>query len=35
MRKLLEEFPSELKVGLISNIQVGKGELLEWVFDGF
>lgn len=35
LRQLLEEFPSELKVGLISNIQADKGDLLEWVLMAF
>ena len=35
MRKLLEDFPPELEAGLISNIQSGKGELLEWVLMAF
>lgn len=35
LRQLLEEFPNELKAGLISNIQADKGELLEWVLMAF
>lgn len=35
VRQLLEEFPDELNVGLISNLQGGKGELLEWVLMAF
>lgn len=35
MHQLLEEFPGELTVGLISNIQAGKGELLEWALMAF
>ena len=35
MRQLLEDFPNELTVGLISNIQAGKGDLLEWALMAF
>lgn len=35
IRQLLEEFPEGLNVGLISNLQGGKGELLEWVLMAF
>lgn len=35
IRQLLEEFPNEIDVGLISNLQSGKGQLLEWVLMAF
>ncbi|MBY8978144.1 AAA family ATPase [Rhodobacteraceae bacterium NNCM2] len=35
LRQLLEEFPNDLVAGLISNIQPGKGELLEWALMAF
>ena len=35
LRHLLDDFPGELEAGLISNIQAGKGELLEWVLMAF
>ncbi len=35
VRQLLHESPSELITGLISNIQPGKGDLLEWVLMAF
>lgn len=35
LRQLLEEFPAEMEVGLISNLQDGKGELLEWALMAF
>lgn len=31
LRQLLREIPAELEVGLVSNMQPGRGELLEWV----
>ncbi|MEM9010045.1 MAG: AAA family ATPase [Pseudomonadota bacterium] len=31
IRQLLNELPEELTVGLVSNMQAGRGELLEWV----
>lgn len=31
LRKLLSEMPEELEIGLISNMQTGRGELLHWV----
>lgn len=31
LRHLLNEMPEELEVGLISNMQAGRGELLHWV----
>ncbi len=35
VRQLLEEFPEGTRVGLVSNIQAGRGELLEWVLMAF
>ncbi|MEM6933025.1 MAG: AAA family ATPase [Pseudomonadota bacterium] len=35
LRELLEEFPHDLVAGLISNIQPGKGDLLEWALMAF
>ena len=35
VRQLLEEFPEGARIGLVSNIQAGKGELLEWVLMAF
>lgn len=35
LRQLLEEFPEQLRAGLISNIQADKGELLEWALLAF
>jgi type II secretory pathway predicted ATPase ExeA len=35
LRQLLQEFPNELVTGLISNIQPGRGELLEWILMAF
>jgi type II secretory pathway predicted ATPase ExeA len=35
LRQLLHETPGELVTGLISNIQPGRGELLEWVLMAF
>ncbi len=35
LRQLLEEFPQQLTAGLVSNIQSGKGALLEWVLMAF
>ena len=35
LRQLLEEFPTDLAAGLVSNIQDGKGNLLEWVLMAF
>lgn len=35
LRQLLDEFPEEMVVGLISNLQDGKGELLEWTLMAF
>lgn len=35
LRQLLEEFPDDLVAGLVSNIQAGKGELLEWALMAF
>lgn len=35
VRQLLDEFPGEMQVGLLSNIQAGRGELLEWVLMAF
>ncbi|MEM6498812.1 MAG: AAA family ATPase [Pseudomonadota bacterium] len=35
LRQLLEEFPNDLTAGLISNLQSGKGELLEWALMAF
>lgn len=31
VRKLLQEIPEDLVVGLVSNMQAGRGELLHWV----
>ena len=31
LRQLLREVPTELEIGLISNMQIGRGELLHWV----
>jgi type II secretory pathway predicted ATPase ExeA len=31
LRQLLREIPADVEVGLISNMQAGRGELLEWV----
>lgn len=31
LRQLLREIPADLEVGLVSNMQPGRGELLEWV----
>jgi type II secretory pathway predicted ATPase ExeA len=31
LRQLLREIPSDLEVGLVSNMQAGRGQLLEWV----
>ena len=31
LRQLLREIPADLAVGLVSNMQQGRGELLEWV----
>ncbi|MEM1159473.1 MAG: AAA family ATPase [Pseudomonadota bacterium] len=33
--QLLEEFPTDLEAGLVSNIQAGKGDLLEWALMAF
>ena len=35
LRQLLDEFPQDLKVGLISNMQPDKGGLLEWALMAF
>ncbi len=35
LRQLLEEFPKDLKVGLISNMQPDKGGLMEWALMAF
>ena len=35
LRQLLDEFPNDLVAGLISNLQSGKGELLEWALMAF
>lgn len=35
LRQLLDEFPKNLKVGLISNMQPDKGGLLEWALMAF
>lgn len=35
LRQMLREFPGEIEAGLISNIQAGKGELLEWALMAF
>ena len=35
VRRLLEEFPGEMQVGLLSNVQAGRGELLEWMLMAF
>ena len=35
VRQLLDEFPGEIEVGLLSNVQAGRGELLEWVLMAF
>lgn len=35
LRQLLREFPDDLEAGLISNLQAGKGELLEWALMAF
>jgi general secretion pathway protein A len=35
VRQLLRDFPVELEAGLISNLQAGKGELLEWALMAF
>lgn len=35
LRQLLGEFPKDLKVGLISNMQSDKGSLLEWALMSF
>ncbi len=31
LRQLMREIPSDLKVGLVSNMQAGRGALLQWV----
>lgn len=31
LRRLLQEVPADLMVGLVSNMQIGRGELLHWV----
>lgn len=31
LRQIMREIPADLEVGLISNMQVGRGELLHWV----
>jgi type II secretory pathway predicted ATPase ExeA len=31
LRQLLREIPEDLEIGLISNMQVGRGDLLEWI----
>lgn len=35
LRQMLDEFPPTLEVGLMSNIQPGRGELLEWTLMAF
>ena len=35
VRQLLDEVPGEIEVALLSNIQAGRGELLEWVLMAF
>ena len=35
VRQLLDECSDEMEVGLLSNVQAGKGELLEWVLTAF
>ena len=35
LRRLLDEFPGELVPGLMSNLQSGRGELLEWALMAF
>ena len=35
LRQMLEEFPHDLTVGLISNMQAGRGDLMEWVLMSF
>ncbi len=35
LRQMLREFPAELEAGLISNLQAGKGDLLEWALMAF
>jgi type II secretory pathway predicted ATPase ExeA len=35
VRQLLREFPADVEAGLISNLQAGKGELLEWALMAF
>lgn len=35
LRHLFEEFPDDLEAGLMSNIQAGKGDLLEWALMAF
>ena len=35
LRQLLKEIPADIEAGLISNLQAGKGELLEWVLMAF
>lgn len=35
LNQLMEEFPKEYHIGLLSNVQAGKGELLEWSLMAF
>lgn len=35
LRQLLREFPGEIEAGLISNMQAGRGDLLEWALMAF
>src|SRR6056297_155050 len=35
LRHLMNEMPDELTVGLVSNMQAGRGALLEWVMMAF
>ena len=35
VRRLLDEFPGDMQVGLLSNVQAGRGDLLEWMLMAF
>lgn len=35
VRKLIDDLPDELEVGLVSNLQEGRGELMQWVMLAF
>ena len=35
IRQMLNEFPGEMQVALLSNVQAGRGELLEWILMAF